>query len=1182
MAPGKRKIKTMDNANFKELIGRLQHESRRSELLNCASKNTNKRMDLGMFRVLQSDLPETILDKLTAEEWEGKVSLTSSSDLAGDGFLSPTKLHSSLRKILGFRHEMISELGFDSLFIGYPLLVHHDENDRSNDVVAPLFLWKVDAAIQSRNKELSIIRKRDFGVLQNKTLDLWLQSKGFPGLPAVDVEDEDSLSSEELTKFIEELRERFRIEQDPLLSPAGRMIFQSIREMREVLPPGWHVLNHAVWGNFKATNVSVIEDLETYMSQKPVGLGVSQVSNNQAEEAFRLVSSRLDPSQSNVLKTLSQGKGMVVHGPPGTGKSTVITNVIADQLLSHNRVLMVCQKTTALRVIQEKLAKIGLGDHVVLIQNVQSDRQRVVRQARQMLELDAPAMPRSALDKEQQLMRVHERHAEHQNAHKTPVFWDWNWTECASRWDWEKKALSFHQDQMDWLKGGEVRADELASYQGVLLAIDGCSSLWETLATNVPSNVRISKNWQEWTASTGIWEAGLKEEASNWEEAAISCPRWEALGSAFQSWCTAPRWWWKLKTLFVSSCKELEEKLGTFNEEVRKELHAALTLEEAGYRAASQWRKRREDLELLQGLRNREDDVVQLIETLSALQESGFDPWLNQTWIICASSNWKEDLVQALIAEAVNERRGLAGMLTNDRNHREADRLMNEIIELKKQEVRHVTLYRAREAIYEFNNKTGFKRLYNLAAGKKNGPRNSLRAIVDRDPDLFSELFPVLLTTPDVASALYQGVRGFFDLVLFDEASQVRVEESLAASLKGKRILVAGDEHQMPPSSYFRSQSEEDVSEADELTDDALQRQDLQVESLLDYAIRRNDLSETFLDFHYRSKHPDLIRFSNAAFYGRLVPAPHRESQPMPIVFHDVQGEYGSSRNVKEAEAMVIRIREMAMHALQSGQAPSIGIATLNLPQKNEVEKQLQHSREVDKDFDSGLIALEEAGLFIRNLENIQGDERDVMLIGTTFGKDEKGKFSKNMGMLIKQQGHRYLNVLVTRAKERLEVFSSVPSEEFETAVATLEKQQENAGGPLFLTWVYLVKSMSAGDDVTTDRLISLLEANNPSHMAENHVSQSDLKLAEALCEKMPDVQERWTVGRRLGGVTLELSQGTTGARDLDFGSRTLKGYSSLEGELHRKTLLNAVGIEPEQIWLPRLILSPAKFLDVD
>ena len=98
-------------------------------------------------------------------------------------------------------------------------------------------------------------------------------------------------------------------------------------------------------------------------------------------------------------------------------------------------------------------------------------------------------------------------------------------------------------------------------------------------------------------------------------------------------------------------------------------------------------------------------------------------------------------------------------------------------------------------------------------------------------------------------------------------------------------MLVAGDQHQMPPSSYFRSEVEEDLDEGEVLTDDTLLNQDVQVESLLDYAIRRNDLSESFLDFHYRSQHPDLILFSNAAFYGRLVPAPHCASLPNPILF---------------------------------------------------------------------------------------------------------------------------------------------------------------------------------------------------------------------------------------------------------------------------------------------------------
>ena len=188
-------------------------------------------------------------------------------------------------------------------------------------------------------------------------------------------------------------------------------------------------------------------------------------------DPFKLAAGRLDPSQTQVLTKLDEGKGMVVHGPPGTGKSTVITNVIVDQLLQHNRILMVCEKTTALKVIQEKLEGLGLGDHVALIQNVQLDRDRVVRQARQILKLEPLSMPRSSLDKEKQLLVVHEEHQRHQNAHATPVFWNWTWTDCAARWEWTREPFVFHPLHMAWFREAEANVEDLASYQDVLLGI---------------------------------------------------------------------------------------------------------------------------------------------------------------------------------------------------------------------------------------------------------------------------------------------------------------------------------------------------------------------------------------------------------------------------------------------------------------------------------------------------------------------------------------------------------------------------------------------------------------------------------------------------------------------------------------------------------------------------------------
>ena len=118
------------------------------------------------------------------------------------------------------------------MYLGYPLLVHRDPHDPSNDVVAPLFLWKIQAELQSRSKELSLVRKSEFGVLENKTLDLWLQSKGFPGLPELIVEDEDCLSSSELSQFVSQVRSVLRVQANS--SAQGERIgFHSLKQMRE-------------------------------------------------------------------------------------------------------------------------------------------------------------------------------------------------------------------------------------------------------------------------------------------------------------------------------------------------------------------------------------------------------------------------------------------------------------------------------------------------------------------------------------------------------------------------------------------------------------------------------------------------------------------------------------------------------------------------------------------------------------------------------------------------------------------------------------------------------------------------------------------------------------------------------------------------------------------------------------
>ena len=154
------------------------------------------------------------------------------------------------------------------------------------------------------------------------------------------------------------------------------------------------------------------------------------------------------------------------------------------------------------------------------------------------------------------------------------------------------------------------------------------------------------------------------------------------------------------------------------------------------------------------------------------------------------------------------------------------------------------------ENLYNKRSSTRFKRL-------------SLRQIVQYDADLFSNFFPIILTSPDVASNLFKGMNGYFDIVMFDEASQLRLEDNLPAILKGKQIIIAGDEHQMPPSNYFSKVFEGEVEDEEDLEEETavvLDKEDilLSCESLLDFAAELN-FERKHLDFHYRSFESDPV-----------------------------------------------------------------------------------------------------------------------------------------------------------------------------------------------------------------------------------------------------------------------------------------------------------------------------------
>jgi primosomal replication protein N'' len=294
-----------------------------------------------------------------------------------------------------------------------------------------------------------------------------------------------------------------------------------------------------------------------------------------------------------------------------------------------------------------------------------------------------------------------------------------------------------------------------------------------------------------------------------------------------------------------------------------------------------------------------------------------------------------------------------------------------------------------------------------------------------------------------------------FDLVIFDEASQCPIEQAIPAIFRAKRLVVAGDEKQLPPTAFFQpgfsfgdepaDESEQESSpqqDMDEQLAAARQQQALAVTDLLEAS--KPLLRECLLNIHYRSEHPTLISFSNHAFYsGRLQmpPSVHRKVSNAPLLLIEANGVYDKKQNVAEAQQVVSLLRKIW---LADGHTPTVGVVTFNEVQRDLIEDMLLDEAARDAEFQSRYIAErnrveheQDVGFFVKNLESVQGDERDVMIFSTTFGRDAQGQFRRFFGPINQLGGERRLNVAITRAKKRNYVITSMPLHEISDALAS-------------------------------------------------------------------------------------------------------------------------------------------------
>lgn len=301
----------------------------------------------------------------------------------------------------------------------------------------------------------------------------------------------------------------------------------------------------------------------------------------------------------------------------------------------------------------------------------------------------------------------------------------------------------------------------------------------------------------------------------------------------------------------------------------------------------------------------------------------------------------------------------------------------------------------------------------------------SLRRLFVDAEEAISELTPCMLMSP-IAAARHLGPgRTLFDLVIIDEASQLPVSEAVGVVGRGRQTIVVGDPMQLPPSRFFEA-NWDDPEDADP------DRADL--DSILDEVIGAS-LPAVSLNWHYRSQFESLIHFSNDRYYDRRLitlptPTPHNEA----VRYLRVHGDYrpGPGTNAAEARALVREILARLDEA-HGGQAPSMGVVTFNQAQRDLVEALLNVERERHPALNA-MFQRRFDHLFIKNIENAQGDERDIVFLGVTYGPDADGHLSLNFGPLNVEGGERRLNVAITRARQELVVLSSFDPEAIEIA----------------------------------------------------------------------------------------------------------------------------------------------------
>src|SRR5690554_3971960 len=1044
-------------------------------------------------------------------------------------YLNDTELQSALTKLYRSSRLSLEENGANTLYLALGFLKWYESPKSEQARYAPLLLLPVEIIRKSAQKGY-VIRSREEETLMNITLlemlkqDFDISIGGLAELPR----DESGVDVTKIFNLVRRgimAQSRWDVEEQAFLgifSFSKFIMWNDIHNNAARLSENKIVKSLASGKlEWESDGLPTTSDLDGSYLPSEIALPISA-----------------DATQLDAICAAAQNKSFILHGPPGTGKSQTITNIIANALYQGKKVLFVAEKMAALTVVQKRLADVGLGPFCLELHSNKTKKSTVLDQLRQTTEIIRKTSP---LEFESEAERLHQLRSElneYVNAlHKERA--------CGfSLYDafTEYAALEHATDQIPLNKEliEQLSKDQYIAYTDKVEELQNAGSLCTHPHQHPLAQISLSSYNQ--SAKTQAQEAiaqyhqvlSRKIETTKelcglllLNDTPLDKAKTKHLASLSQHLVSLPD---SPPTLLnidhperqLAQILELADHgqkrdshrntlLNAFTKNIL-EINAEALLHQ-WQQAAAKWllpkllgqNKIAKTLRPYSKTGTIDKNTIQSqLQSLIASQkeqeyidqnESKYANTLDFLWNN-GNGDWKTIaqicetslIVNNLLNQITNDpeqtkktRKKIAELLSEGSstfinyqgkaftNYNELT-LQQENLEKELSSLLHINFNQEvppttdHTAFWQQNAEnwlqnldllrdwTSWNRIKDFAklasqlpsftqeaatsseigilqrAIRNNGRGLAIRKLFDLKPNLLPRMCPCMLMSPISVAQYFEVDKTKFDLVIFDEASQMPTCDAVGAIARGQNMIVVGDPKQMPPTNFFSS-NHFDEENAD--------KEDL--ESILDDCLALSIPSKHLL-WHYRSKHESLIAFSNSNYYeNKLLTFPSPDHRATKVTNVYVPGYYdrGKTRqNHFEAKAVVAEVVKRLSNPELAQK--SIGIVTFSSVQQNIIEDLLNDQFKKNPDLEKIATEAQEP-IFVKNLENVQGDERDIILFSVGYGPDQEGKIYLNFGPLNREGGWRRLNVAISRARYEMKVFSTLRSDDIDSSRTSSE-----------------------------------------------------------------------------------------------------------------------------------------------